>query len=86
MGALETDLAAEVRRLKAETRKQRWVSVDDRLPPSIKNRFFNWVLVWDEQYEVNMALWRRDKWMSRLGDELPNVTHWMPLPCRPTSK
>lgn len=78
----ERDVLGEVRQLKARLKRTVWISVEDKVPNWIDawEEAFNYVLVYDERYGVNMARFERGAWIMRLECALNNVTHWMPLP------
>lgn len=81
-------------------RKQEWISVDDRLPEiagkyliSRKTVYGNLInIVWyDTNYNGgNDDMIGKSVWYMFDGDwgdyEIPNVTHWMPLPQPPKMK
>lgn len=60
------------------TQPNEWVSVEERLPEE-KHR----VIVRCERIgtSVGWILWGR--WMTDIGTDAGNVTHWMPLPTPP---
>lgn len=76
-GALE-QLQAENGRLKEEVQQMRWIPVEERLPEE-KQR----VIVRCERIgtSVGWILW--GNWMTDIGPDAGNVTHWMPLPKAP---
>lgn len=67
-----------VQHLPTLTQPNEWVSVEERLPEE-KHR----VIVRCERIgtSVGWILWGR--WMTDIGTDAGNVTHWMPLPTPP---
>ena len=59
-----------------------WIACSERMPRSAEN-----VLFWCGWIQIGYHLDATDNWYGR-GDEgfslRENVTHWMPLPSRPT--
>lgn len=69
----------------AEQDKSRddWVSVDARLPDDSRSH----VLVFEKIYEQPViGAYFDGKWHTEIADDYSDVTHWMPLPDKPTDE
>lgn len=79
------DVLTEMRELRAVLRRHRWISVEDKLPEPLNSwkDMFNYVLVYDRRWGVDMARYEKGRWFNRLLCHYEQVTHWMPLPEAP---
>jgi Protein of unknown function (DUF551) len=83
--------AACYERLKlAEWERERWISVEERLPEGESDEYVN---IWTRWNDIETAKrewqqgWKPDHWRTREGARIENedVTHWKPLPQGPNT-
>lgn len=64
----------------------RWISVEERLPETGMHGTSRVVLAWEPEHGRCFAMvydkGQGKRWFSG-GAEIPNITHWMPLPDAP---
>jgi hypothetical protein len=83
-------LAAEVERLKGEGEAPKWIPVSERLPEEIERRYSVRVLCCTDSGYITQGYLMNGDWMYdarsvKFKDYGYIVTHWMPLPPKPSS-
>jgi hypothetical protein len=84
------ELAAEVERLKGEGEAPKWIPVSERLPEEIERRYSVRVLCCTDSGYITQGYLMNGDWMYdarsvKFKDYGYIVTHWMPLPPKPSS-
>lgn len=72
---------AEIKKLREECERYKWISVDEKLPDNFKHQMSLDVLtIAGTRMCVKAYDWQLNKWC---GSPYFTVTHWMPLPSAP---